>query len=467
MTFPRTVHPNDTPDTPTFQIRANGKDINPEYQVLSMVVTRAANRIASADIILQDGNPAEENFDVSSSSDFVPGAEVEIQMGYSSKNTTVFKGIIVRHSVKVRINQSALLCISCRDKAVKLTVGRNHAFFEKQKDSDIIQKLIKGKGLNASVSSTSLTHPQMVQYNSTDWDFILSRADANGMLVFTEDGKITVEKPKLEGPAVSVLYGASIISFDAEMDARYQYAGAKASAWDSATQKIISGKGTKPSALSPGNITASKLAGIIGLSDLPLVHGGQVKSEELKEWASAQMLKSELSKIRGKVRFQGLGKVKPGDTIELGGVGSRFSGKAFVSGVRHEFDNLNWETEVSFGMDPSWFHEQFENIVDTQASGLIPAINGLTIGIVTKLESDPDGEDRVQVTIPSIDPNAKVSGRVLQAWTQENNAAVFPGLKSTTKWCWVSQRRSAQSGDTRPTPQQQKPRAGKSKRYQP
>src|SRR5262249_45228899 len=35
-------------------------------------------------------------------------------------------------------------------------------------------------------------------------------------------------------------------------------------------------------------------------------------------------------------------------------------------------------------------------------AGMLPAINGLQIGIVTQLENDPDGEDRIQVRLPMI-----------------------------------------------------------------
>ncbi|MEZ4774814.1 MAG: type VI secretion system tip protein VgrG [Bacteroidia bacterium] len=407
MTFPRTIHQNIIPDTPTFQLRVNGKDINPEYQVMSMVVTRAANRISVADIILQDGNSAEENFSVSSSADFVPGVDVEIQMGYQSKNQTVFKGIITHHSIKVSASRPSILRISCRDKAVKMTVGRKNSYYYKKKDSDIIKSLISQSGAQASVEGTKVTHPEMVQYYTTDWDFLLSRAEANGLLVFTEDGKVIAKKPKLGSPVVSALYGASILSFEAEMDARYQYGGVEATSWDSSKQKTVSAKGSKPPKLSPGNIDTSKLSQTLGIKNLPMMHGGQLKDMELKEWADAQMQKSQLSKIRGRVRFQGYDKIKPGDTIALGGLGKRFNGDAYVSGVRHEFDNMNWETEVSFGLDPAWFHEQFDNIMDNPASGLLPAVHGLTIGLVTKLEQDPDGEDRVRVIIPTIDASGE------------------------------------------------------------
>ena len=39
---------------------------------------------------------------------------------------------------------------------------------------------------------------------------------------------------------------------------------------------------------------------------------------------------------------------------------------------------------------------------DKQAASLLPGINGLQIGVVSQLENDPDGEDRILVKIPVI-----------------------------------------------------------------
>jgi uncharacterized protein involved in type VI secretion and phage assembly len=83
----------------------------------------------------------------------------------------------------------------------------------------------------------------------------------------------------------------------------------------------------------------------------------------------------------------------------LNGVGNRFNGNVFVSRVTHEISNGNWLTEVEFGMSPRWFIE--DNAVNApSAAGLLPGVDGLQIGVVKKLDADPDGEYKVQVSIP-------------------------------------------------------------------
>ena len=69
-----------------------------------------------------------------------------------------------------------------------------------------------------------LQHKELIQYYTTDWDFLVSRADVNGMVVLVDDGAIKVEPPALSGEAaLAVVHGDTIFEFEAEMDARHQF----------------------------------------------------------------------------------------------------------------------------------------------------------------------------------------------------------------------------------------------------
>ena len=85
----------------------------------------------------------------------------------------------------------------------------------------------------------------------------------------------------------------------------------------------------------------------------------------------------------------------------MAGVGERFEGKIYVSGVRQNLSGGNWETDVQLGLNPDLFSQTY-NLRPIPAGGLVPAVSGLQIGIVTALESDPDGEDRIKVRLPMI-----------------------------------------------------------------
>ncbi len=415
-----------TTDLPTIKIKSNGSEISSEYHIVSINVTKAVNRISAARIIILDGNAAKEDFQASNTDLFVPGKEIEIFAGYHSDDELIFKGIILSHSIKAGQNKSSYLLIECKDKAAKMTASRKNKYFYDVKDNEIIEELINIHGLENEVEETGVQHKEMVQYYCTDWDFIVSRAEVNNKLVFTDGGKITVKKPDTSAePALSLVYGSSIIEFEAGIDAGNQVSSAASESWDYSNQSIVTEEGDDPSITEAGNINASSLAEILPTSDLKIKHGGKIDDSELKQWADSRLLRSRLSKIRGRLRCQGFAGIKPGDMLKIDGVGERFNGKVLVTGVRNQVDLKNWETDIQFGLSPEWFSRS-DNIVDTPAAGLLPAVQGLQIGIVTQLENDPDGEDRVLVKMPMVDTEAEgIWARVAVLDAGKNRGSFF------------------------------------------
>ncbi len=389
-------------DLVTFTLKVNGSAAPPTVQLTSISVNREVNRIPYAVLNILDGNPADQTFEVSSSDNFVPGNEVEIQVGYHSKEETIFKGIIVKHALKARGN-SPMLVIECKSKAIKMTTTPRSTFFKEVKDSDIISELIAKYGLRSDVSDTSVTHKEMVQYSATDWDFMIMRAEANGLIVSVEDDTLKVQPPAdAESSDLSFEYGRDIYEFEGEMDARNQLSSTLSESWDFASQEVIEEESEEPGTASPGNLDGATIAEALDSDPYELSHSGEVEDAELKAWADAKLLKSRLAKIRGRVRVEGTSVIMPGQTIELGGLGDRFNGEYFVSGVQHQIADGSWFTEIQLGLSPEWFQQIFKTH-EAQEGELLPTVNGLQIGVVSQLADDPDGEDRILIKIPVVD----------------------------------------------------------------
>lgn len=389
----------------TFTIKIDGEAISTIYGIISIVVTKEINKISSANIIIQDGSATSQNFEISNEGTFIPGKEIEILAGYHSDESTLFKGIIIKHGIKVRPNGNSTLILDCRDKAVKLTIGPKNKYFTDKTDSDVIEEIIKPYSLDTNIEATSVTHKGLVQFNCTDWDFILSRLEVNGKICIVNDGTIEVKAPSLDGDtALSLTYGKDIMEFDAAMDARTQYQAVKASSWDPANFDILETDATDPAINGNGNITPADLASVIGLDSLHLNHTGMLPQEELQAWADAQLLKSQLSKIRGSVGFTGSAAIHVGDLLGLTGLGDRMNGNVYVSAIRHEISEGTWRTDAQFGLSPEWFTQTYP-VNSPVAAGILPSVQGLQIGVVSQLENDPDGEDRILVKIPIIDNN--------------------------------------------------------------
>ncbi|OHT43397.1 type VI secretion system tip protein VgrG [Flavobacterium tructae] len=395
------IQTSQSADLVTYKILIEGEELSKTYQVKSIVVQNEVNRIPMAQIVLTDGEASERDFKLSNEDLLIPGKKLEINAGYHNDEEAIYKGIIIKHSIKIKSGAS-LLIIECKDEAVKLTIGRKSKYFYDVKDSDAFEEIIGTYGLEKDVETTNFSHKELVQYNTSDWDFIVSRAQANGKLCFVENGKITISKPDLSSAAVeTITFGATLLDFDAEIDARNQFAKVSSYSWDYTNQELVEIEASDPGVSLNGNLSASDLSETIELENLELRHGGAITETELQDWADAKLLFQQLSKVRGRVKFQGIPAVKPNTIITLEGVGDRFNGSAYITGVFHELTEGNWTIDAQFGLNPEWFSETYDIHTPT-GSGIMPAIKGLHAGIVTQLEGDPNGEDRILVKIPII-----------------------------------------------------------------
>jgi len=384
----------------SFKIQSNGTDLPATYEVLDFRIEQHVNKIAEAEITLRDGSAADQSFEITDSDNFKPGAEIEIKLGYQTQTESIFKGIVIKQIIKIDESNGSRVQIICKDVSLKLTVNRKSAIFTEITDSDLMSQLAGDYSLSNDIVATTATHKEIVQYNSTDWDLIVNRAEINGLLVTTESGKLVVAKPDVSGtPELQVQFGYDILEFDGEIDATHQYSGVQGNAWDMASQSIINATAAEPTVNEQGDLTGATLADVLGAGDSNLLTSTTVTQDDIQAWADAALLKSRLSRFKGSITFQGSAKAKVNTTIKLMGVSTRLNGNALITGVVHTVDDGRWNTEVKLGLSADWFVEEHP-VTAPDASGLIPGIKGLQTGIVTKIDSDPDNEFRVQVEIP-------------------------------------------------------------------
>ena len=129
MNNSRTIETVRSADLVTFKIIIEGTELSSVHQVKNISVEKEINRIPFAQIVFFDGEAASQNFSLSNEDLLIPGKEIEIKVGYHNDDETIFKGIIIKHSIKIRENNSVLI-VECRDEAVKMTIGRKSNFYD-------------------------------------------------------------------------------------------------------------------------------------------------------------------------------------------------------------------------------------------------------------------------------------------------------------------------------------------------
>lgn len=410
----------------TFTIKVDGKAIPSYYQIQSVCVDQCLNRISSAEVVLCDGSASKQNFAISGADTFIPGKKITIDVGYDMADKPIFSGLISKQSLRVTGDSASVLVVECKDQALKMTVGRHNAKFTNMTDNAVIKKIIGNySALSADVANTRITQAELVQYYCSDWDFVLCRAEINGLFVSNHGGKITVLDPtKKTNPVLTIAYGNNLVSFDGDLNAVNQLAKIKASAWDPNTQKIINTQ-VNNSDSGPGNLSSKKLSEVIGLSEFELQTAAPQDKPALDGWAQAQMLKSRFGKVTADVTFKGTEKVNVGQFITLAGLGDRFNGDHLVSKVSHEIRDGIWLVTAQLGLSPQWFVQQPDVMAPT-AAGLLPGIAGLQMGKVKKIHEDPEAGLRILVDFPLLDPQQQgVWARLSHFYATKGQGAFF------------------------------------------
>jgi len=386
----------------TFTVKAGGDALGAEYGIVSLEIRREVNRVPKATMVLLDGDAAAQNFAISEQESLIPGVEVEILGGYESEKNTLFKGVITRHRIEVGARGGSRLIVEMRDPVFRMTLGRRSRNFTDVTDADVMEQVIGlHKGLTVEVSPTDLVHPQIVQHQVSDWDFVIMRAEMAGLAVTCIDGMVKIVVPTVDGAAASsAVFGRGLFSAELELDAETQLTAVETGAWDAANQELITAEADDAATPGPGDISGAQLAQAGG-EGAALSHPGARDQAALDQWAAAGMGRSRRSAVRGRVRVQGTEALVPGVLIEMSGFGSRFNGLGFVSGVRHRLGRGDWVTEALIGSNPRPHAERYA-VAAPAAGGTIPPVQGLQIAVIAALQGDPADEDRIQIRIPTI-----------------------------------------------------------------
>lgn len=200
----------------TASVKLGGEAIDEKASILSIVVSKSINQIATAELqlFLPHGSNAKAPFSLARDENYAPGEAIEISLGYHNNEKRVFQGIIIAQHFRGDAMGNTLN-LKCSHKAIQLTKELNTATWSDKKDTDAISEVISKAGLSGDVESTGEQEDLIVQFQSTTWDFIQQKAFKQDLITYTEEDKVFVKKPLKDGTAELVLtYGLDVISYD-------------------------------------------------------------------------------------------------------------------------------------------------------------------------------------------------------------------------------------------------------------
>ncbi|MDL2256507.1 Rhs element Vgr protein, partial [Parabacteroides sp. OttesenSCG-928-K15] len=198
-------------------IYSDGKKIPDYFQLSHASIRTEANHIGKATLRLFAGESEVKPFLISDADTFKQGVSIRIGIQFQNKEEILFDGFVLSTEIQISQGQGHQLTVECRHYAYMATLGRKNAIFEDSTDSDIMKRIFADySDVTLKTENTTVKHLSLTQFYCTDWDFVLSRADANGFIVVTTGKEIIIEKPRINSaPVMEASHDTDFFDFNA------------------------------------------------------------------------------------------------------------------------------------------------------------------------------------------------------------------------------------------------------------
>lgn len=268
------------------------------------------------------------------------GATLEIRVNTS----TLFKGRISAVEGEFPAGSAApSLVVLAEDRLQDLRMTRRTRAFERKTDQQILDKIVTDHGLTLEGQLDGPAHASVGQLNQSDLAFLRDRARRAGLDLWLEGTTLKVSakrEPQAEVPALA--YGAELQGFRVVADLAEQASTVLVSGWDARRAEAIEGKATvelvRPELGRGERSGPGLLEERLGARVSAVVHTLPCAAAEAKAEAEARMLQLARRFVRGSGSTDRVLAVRVGRSVELNGLGPRFSGRYAVVATRIRFD---------------------------------------------------------------------------------------------------------------------------------
>lgn len=334
--------------------------------------------------------------------DLGKAVEISVETGNErgSLQGTLIAGEITALEPSFAANGATELVVRGYDKAHRLHRGRQTRSFLKQTDSAIVQKIAGEVSLSATVDATSVTHEYVLQNNQTNMEFLAARAARLGYQLYSAEGTLYFKASTATlGAGPELTFGETLTSFRPRLSSAGQANTMKVQGWNPKTKQAITSQATPNSALNQGGV--GKTGGAAAQSAFGTATDIIADQPVFTTDEAAALVKGfsdDISRefIEADGDCAGDPRVKAAYTLIIKGVGTRFSGKYFVTAATHVYNQNGYSTHFTIsGRQPN----TLSHLLAAETDRARGTIEGVVIGLVTNVK-DPDNLGRIKVKYP-------------------------------------------------------------------
>ncbi len=276
---------------------------------------------------------------------FKPGNEIKISMGLDTPVELMIGEITALEPV---FEEYSVMTVRGFDRMHRLRFGAERRSFTEMKDSDIASSIASDIGLTAEAEDTQTVHPYIFQNNLSNYDFLIERAKRIGYELIVDDKTLVFRGSQEDmSPELTFRYGIDIQSFSPRLKTLVEGSEIEVRGWDIKKKEVITSSAEGGSEISKmgGQETGYDVSeGSFSPSKIALIEEAVVDSADAENIAKAKYNVLLKEFINGDGKCGGNPAVRPGKTIEITGVGERFSGAYYVVSAVHSYSGGDYST---------------------------------------------------------------------------------------------------------------------------
>ncbi|MDQ1613409.1 MAG: uncharacterized protein QOG00_3340 [Pyrinomonadaceae bacterium] len=259
------------------------------------------------------------------------------------KDKVIFDGRIMALEASFPEGQAPEINVLAEDRFQDLRMTRRTRTFADATDADVFKQIASDHGLSPSVSVTGPTYKVLAQVNQSDLAFARERARSIDAELWMEGSTLNAKTHTNRGGATLELKrGAQLREFNVLADLAMQRTSVTVNGWDVPSKSALTYEATESVIASELNGDASGvsiLQSALGARKEALAHTVPLNSQEAQYEAETFFRMSARRFIVG----YGVAETKPdlraGAFVDLKELGPLFSGKYYVTEIKHLFDN--------------------------------------------------------------------------------------------------------------------------------
>ena len=377
-----------------YKIKVDGADIDPGLQVTEIKVRQSLRQPSSAMIKITD--PKLEHMD---SHNLQIGSRLQVLFGSTDAQTPtkVFDGEIV--ALEPEFDQKGVsIGVRAYDKSHRLYRAKKVRMFQRMSAKNMVDKVMSEAGIQGSSDSTTRQFEFFQQSDETDREFIRRLERLHDFELVIEDDRFKFRQAgQIGAPVASLEYGVSLLNFRPRLTAAQQDAEVEVRGWDVKGKQTISMTERSADGSAQIGVARSTLTNKFGSNKLLVSDRSVVDTGEASQLAKSTLQRRAAAFLEAEGSCLGNPAVKAGATVEIKGVGTKFSGKYLITSVVHSMRSTG-TYKTSFVISGRSDRSLLDLMHPPPAR---PWGQSLVIGVVTN-NNDPDKIGRIRVKYPAL-----------------------------------------------------------------